>query len=80
MLLMSSVAMKSQAVFRQSHRFSYLDTVASAALSKNPGPHGLSPQPIIHDTPKVEFPQVKLSEPPNYKLGEKVCNYVSFMQ
>jgi len=42
-------------------------------LIKNPGPHGLSPQPIVHDAPKVEFPQVKLSEPPNYKLGDKIA-------
>ena len=54
-----------------------LDTIKP--LIKNPGPHGLLPQPIVHDAPVVEFPQVKLSPPPNYKLGEKVCNRVSFV-
>ena len=43
------------------------------ALIKNPKPHGLSPLPFKDDAPPVVLPQVKLSEPPNYKLGEKVC-------
>ena len=46
---------------------------AVKALIKNPGPHGLSPLPFQDDAPPVVLPQVKLSEPPNYKLGDKVC-------
>lgn len=37
-----------------------------------PGPHGLSPLPIQDDAPKVSFPKVTLSEPPKYKIGDKV--------
>lgn len=43
----------------------------------NPGPHGITPQPFVDDCPKVEFPEVKLSEPPNYNKGDKVGNSVS---
>ena len=39
----------------------------------NKGPHGVSPKPIVDDAPKFDLPTVKLSEPPNYKLGNKVC-------
>lgn len=42
------------------------------ALIQNYGPHGIKPQPMTDDAPKVDITQVKLSEPPNYKLGEKV--------
>ena len=36
------------------------------------GPHGLmGPQPVQDDAPAVDL-SVKLSEPPNYKMGEKV--------
>lgn len=41
-------------------------------LITQPGPHGLKPLPIQDDAPKVTFPQVTLSKPPNYKLGDKV--------
>lgn len=43
---------------------------AVQALIKNPGPHGIKPIPFTDDAPKVDL-TVKLSEPPNYKLGEK---------
>lgn len=39
----------------------------------NKGPHGLKPTPFNDDAPKFELPTVKLSEPPNYKLGDKVA-------
>lgn len=39
----------------------------------NPGPHGLRPLDIIDDAPHFDLPQVKLSEPPNYKLGDKIA-------
>ena len=42
------------------------------ALIKNQGPHGISPLPFKDDAPPVVLPQVKLSNPPNYKLGDKV--------
>ena len=35
------------------------------------GPHGLGPQPVEDAAPVVDL-SVKLSEPPNYKKGEKV--------
>ena len=34
-------------------------------------PHGLGPQPVTDDAPAVCL-DVKLSEPPNYKVGDKV--------
>ena len=36
------------------------------------GPHGLGPQPVVDDAPAVDL-SVQLSEPPSYKIGEKVC-------
>ena len=38
----------------------------------NPGPHGIVPEMFVDDCPKVEFPVVKLSEPPKYEMGQKV--------
>ena len=38
---------------------------------KNHGPHGIKPKEFPRDAPKVDL-NVKLSSPPNYKLGEKV--------
>ena len=32
---------------------------------------GLGPQPVVDDAPSVDL-SVKLSEPPNYAIGEKV--------
>lgn len=32
----------------------------------------LRPQPVTDDAPPVDL-AVKLSEPPNYKIGDKVC-------
>lgn len=45
---------------------------AVKSLIKNPGPHGIKPAPFNDDAPKVDLTAVKLSEPPNYKLGDKV--------
>lgn len=44
------------------------------SLIKNTGPHKLVPQSPVKDAPvlKVDFSKVSLSEPPAYKLGEKV--------
>jgi len=36
------------------------------------GPHGLGPQPVVDDAPVVDL-SVRLSEPPSYKIGEKVA-------
>ena len=47
-----------------------LEAVRKAIV--NPGPHGITPQPFVDDCPKVVFPQVKLSSPPNYAKGDKV--------
>lgn len=46
---------------------------AVKALIKDIGPHGLTPRPIKYDAPKIVFPTVKLNEPPNYKMGEKIA-------
>ena len=46
---------------------------AVKALIKNPGPHGIKPQPFTDDAPKVDLSKVHLSDPPNYKLGDMVC-------
>lgn len=45
---------------------------ACKALIQNSGHHGLKPLPIIDDAPKFDIPKISLSEPPNYKLGDKV--------
>lgn len=44
---------------------------ACKKLIQNPGPHGLKPLDIIDDAPEIKIPQITLSEPPNYKLGDK---------
>ena len=51
---------------------------AVKALIKDSEPHGLTPRPIKYDAPKIVVPTVKLNEPPNYKMGEKVgvCVYI----
>ena len=38
---------------------------------KNPKVH-LTVKSFTNDAPKVELPQIKLSSPPNYKLGDMV--------
>jgi transketolase len=45
---------------------------ACKAAIVNPGPHGLTPNPVVDDAPHFTLPQVKLNSPPDYKLGEKV--------
>lgn len=45
---------------------------ACKKLIQNPGPHGLQPLDVIDDAPNFQVPQITLSEPPNYKLGDKV--------
>ena len=52
---------------------------AVRSLIKNPGPHGIKPKPIVNDAPKVDITKIHLSEPPNYKLGEKVCFVTSLV-
>lgn len=37
-------------------------------------PHGLGPQPVTDTVPSVSL-DAKLSEPPNYKIGDKVHSY-----
>ena len=53
-----------------------LEAVKKAIV--NPGPHGITPQPFVDDCPKVEFPEVQLSEPPNYEKGAKV-SFLNFV-
>lgn len=48
---------------------------AVRALIKNNGPHGIKPLDFVDDAPKVDLTEVKLSEPPNYKLGDKVRKF-----
>ena len=45
---------------------------ACKAAIQNQGPHGLKPLAIIDDAPHFTIPEIKLSSPPDYKLGEKV--------
>lgn len=44
----------------------------------NAGPHTLSPQPIVDDAPKVDITNIKLSKPPEYKLGESVATRLAY--
>lgn len=39
---------------------------------QNQGAHGLGPQPVVDDAPAITC-TVKLSEPPNYTLGQKIA-------
>ena len=52
---------------------------AVRSLIKNPGPHGIKPKPIVNDAPKVDISKIHLSEPPNYKLGDKVCFVITLV-
>ena len=45
----------------------------------NSGPHDLRPQPVTDTVPAVEL-DAKLSEPPNYKVGQKVLSYSPSVQ
>ena len=36
-------------------------------------PHKLGPQTVVDDAPPFKQAAIKLSEPPNYTLGEKVA-------
>ena len=45
-------------------------------MIKNPAPHSLRPLDIIDNARHFDLPQVKLFEPPNYKLGDKVGVWV----
>ena len=38
----------------------------------NPGAHGLYPNPPTSDVPAVNISNIRLSSPPDYKLGQKV--------
>lgn len=39
----------------------------------NSGPHGLRPRKPADSLPDVPFGGIEMSDPPAYKLGEKVC-------
>lgn len=45
---------------------------AISSLIANPGPTKLSPSPFTDDASPVDLTTVKLSEPPNYTLGQAV--------
>ncbi|XP_043603764.1 transketolase isoform X1 [Bombus pyrosoma] len=48
-------------------------------MLKNPGPLGLHPQkPLVNDVPAVDLSNIKLSSPPNYKLGEQVATRLAY--
>jgi transketolase len=48
-------------------------------LLKNAGPLQLHPQkPLVEDAPAVNVQNVKLSSPPNYKLGQTVATRESY--
>ncbi|XP_046429487.1 transketolase-like protein 2 isoform X2 [Neodiprion fabricii] len=57
------------------------DTVIQhlTSLLKNPGPLALHPQkPLVADAPIVDISNIKLSSPPNYKLGEKIATRLAY--
>ena len=45
---------------------------AITANMSSQGPWGLQPPPVTATVPAVDISNVKLSEPPNYKLGQQV--------
>ncbi|XP_030756093.1 transketolase-like protein 2 [Sitophilus oryzae] len=48
-------------------------------LIKNPGPLQLHPQkPLKDDAPVVDITNIKLSSPPNYKIGESIATRVAY--
>ncbi|XP_048512139.1 transketolase-like protein 2 isoform X1 [Athalia rosae] len=49
------------------------------SLLKNPGPLALHPQkPLAEDAPSVNITGIKLSAPPNYKIGEMIATRVAY--
>jgi transketolase len=49
------------------------------ALIKNGGPLQLHPQkPLVEDAPVINIKNIKLSSPPNYKLGQTVATRESY--
>ncbi|XP_054290561.1 transketolase-like protein 2 isoform X1 [Macrosteles quadrilineatus] len=47
-------------------------------MMKNKGPISLGPQKVIEDAPKVDISNIRLSSPPNYKLGEAVATRLAY--
>uniref|UniRef100_A0A1B6CRA8 transketolase n=1 Tax=Clastoptera arizonana TaxID=38151 RepID=A0A1B6CRA8_9HEMI len=47
-------------------------------LIKNKGKIQLSPQNFTDDAPKIDITNVKLSTPPNYKLGETIATRLAY--
>ncbi|XP_072027450.1 transketolase-like [Amphiura filiformis] len=42
-------------------------------LIVNKGPHGMLPNPAVNDAPAVSIANIKLSEAPSYKKGDKIA-------
>lgn len=48
------------------------------ALISNHGPHGITPQLPANDTEEIPFGGHSLSEPPAYKLGDKIATRLAY--
>lgn len=48
------------------------------ALIKNKEPLPFTPQNVVNDAPPVNIKDIKLSSPPNYKLGESVATRLAY--
>lgn len=48
------------------------------ALIKNKEPLPFTPKEIVNDAPPVNIKNIKLSSPPNYKLGESVATRLAY--
>lgn len=47
-------------------------------MIKNKGPTTLAPQKVVEDAPKVDISNIKLSSPPNYKLGDSIATRLAY--
>lgn len=47
-------------------------------MIKNKGPITLGPQKVVEDAPKIDISNIRLSSPPNYKLGEAVATRLAY--
>lgn len=49
------------------------------SLIKNPGPLQIHPQkPLKDDVQPVDISNIKLSSPPNYKIGDNIATRVAY--
>ncbi|KAG8333817.1 hypothetical protein J6590_102644, partial [Homalodisca vitripennis] len=48
------------------------------SMVKNKGKISLGPQEVIDDAPKIDITNVRLSSPPNYKLGDSIATRLAY--